>query len=296
MRIVFIGSIEFSWHCLAEILEKKLAEVVGIFNVHTEYSKTISDYRNQKDLAQKYIIPHFWFKNINDPSVVKKLKKLAPDLILVFGLSQIVGKKILSIPKKGIVGTHPSLLPKNRGRAPIPWSIIKGLKKSGLTFFYLEEEADTGDIIDQISWPITKSDNASSIYKKMTMAGQKMLVRTLPKIEKGVEKKVKQPKKSNFWPERKPRDGLISWRKSYFIVDRLIRATTHPYPGAFSYLNGNKIIFWKSKPEASNSKLKVGTVIDSKKDKLLIKAAGGAIKALDWEPKDLKISKGVVLG
>ena len=82
------------------------------------------------------------------------------------------------------------------------------------------------------------------------------------------------------------------------LFARRVSASRHDQLGdaGINYLNGNKIIFWKSKPEASNSKLKVGTVIDSKKDKLLIKAGGGAIKALDWEPKDLKISKGVVLG
>ncbi|KKP94056.1 MAG: Methionyl-tRNA formyltransferase [Parcubacteria group bacterium GW2011_GWA1_36_12] len=295
MRVIFIGSIEFSWHCLAEILEKKLANVVGIFNVLPKYNKDISDYRDQKDLAQTYHSPHFWFKNINDSKTVLSIKKLTPDLILLFGLSQIVKKEILEIPRIGILGTHPTLLPKNRGRAPIPWSILKGLKKSGLTFFYLDQSADTGDIVDQMSWKITGRNDATSLYRKMTFAGKKMLVRTLPKIAKGIERRTPQPQKSNYWPARKPSDGKISWNKSYLRVDRLIRATTKPYPGAFCFWNGYKIIIWKSKPLDNNLSFKVGTVIRLKKEGFLVKASRGIVKVQDWEPKSLAIAEGDIL-
>lgn len=285
MRTVFIGSIEFSWQCLEEILKKNLTEIVGVFNLEPKNSNSISDYKNLKDLAKKYNISHFYFKNINDKNTVKKIRSLKPELILVFGLSQIIKSEILSIAKRGILGTHPTLLPKNRGRAPIPWSIIKGLKKSGLTFFYLREGADTGDIVSQSGWIISDKDDASTLYKKMTKAAKKMLNSTLPKIARGVEKRIKQPTLSNYWPARKPEDGKISWNSSYKAIDKLIRATTRPYPGAFCYIQGQKVIIWKSQKVTTKEKVAMGIIIRSDRRGLLIKAKGGAILAKDWEPR-----------
>lgn len=295
MRVVFVGSIEFSWQCLSEILEKKLANVVGIFNIDPQYGKSISDYRNQIDLAQKYTVPHFWFKNVNDAKTAATIRKLRPELIMVFGLSQIVKKEILAIPRIGVLGTHPTLLPKNRGRAPIPWSIIKGLKKSGLTFFYLGEGADTGDIIDQMSWKITARDDATSIYRKMISTGKRMLLRTLPKIEKGRQRQVPQPKVSNYWPARGPDDGKILWSESNLAIDRLIRATTRPYPGAFCFFGSTKITVWKNLPINAKKKAKIGEVMSIGKRAFLVKAGIGATRVLEWEPRDLKLTVGDIL-
>lgn len=295
MKVVFIGSLEFSWFVLKEILEKNLADIIGVFNVDHKYSKSISDYRNQLDLAKKYKLPHHFFHNINDEETVGAIRKLQPDLILVFGLSQIIQKELLDIPKMGLLGTHPSLLPKNRGRASIPWSIINGLKKSGLTFFYLVEDADGGDIVDQMEWSITSEDDASSIYKKMIDVGIMMIDETLPLIASGKEKRVKQTKSGNWWPGRKPEDGKIDWNQSYMGIDRLIRATTKPYPGAFTKYDEKNLIIWKCKPQKDASKIKNGTVIKKNKSGLLIKAKGGAILATVFEPKDVNVMKGDIL-
>lgn len=283
MSVVFIGSIEFSWYCLEEILKEHLAEVIGIFNIDPKYSLGVSDYRNQKNLASKYGVPHYFFRNINDIETVKKIRKLSPDLILVFGLSQIIRSEILNIPRLGVIGTHPALLPKNRGRAAIPWSIIKGLKKSGLTLFYLGEEADRGDIIDQKRWLITDHDDATSIYKKMVSAGIRLLAKNLPLIESGKAKRIPQPEKSNWWPKRTPEDGKIDWNDSVKDIDRLIRATTWPYPGAFTNFGEAKLIIWKGSPLKTSIKASPGTLIRKEKSTLLIRARNGAIKINKFE-------------
>ncbi|MEK7581022.1 MAG: methionyl-tRNA formyltransferase [Patescibacteria group bacterium] len=289
MRVVYIGSIEFSWYCLNEILEKKLADVVGVFNVHPDFSKNISDYRDQSDLAKKYKIPHFWFKNINENKNVSLIRKLKPDLMLVFGLSQIVKKTLLTLPSIGVLGTHPALLPKNRGRSPIPWSIIKGLKVSGLTFMYLDEGADTGDVVYQMKWKITSKDDAASIYKKMIAVGKIMVNKVLPQIENGTIKIIMQPARSNYWPAREPMDGKIKWSWSLDRIDKLIRATTRPYPGAFCTFGEKKLIIWQARKMHETFPGANGEVVKKKKGGFIVKCRDGAIYVTKWQPRKIKI-------
>ena len=85
------------------------------------------------------------------------LKKSKPDLILVMGWSQLLKDELIDIPKIGIIGSHPTELPKYRGRAPIPWTILKGLTKSALTFFWIDKGVDDGDILDQEFFSISDS-------------------------------------------------------------------------------------------------------------------------------------------
>ena len=118
--------------------------------------------------TEKFNIFHVKVDKINDEKNIEILEKINPDLILVMGWSQLLSLKIIQIPKFGVIGSHPTELPKYRGRAPIPWSIIKGLKESALTFFYIQEGVDDGDILDQSKFDISDNDDASSIYQKMT--------------------------------------------------------------------------------------------------------------------------------
>ena len=120
------------------------------------------------------------------------IKQIKPELILVMGWSQILKDTIIKIPKKGVIGSHPTELPKYRGRAPIPWSIIKGLKESALTFFYIQEGVDDGDIVDQQKFIISEHDDATSIYNKITNIGKEMILKNLNLIESGSVNRIKQ--------------------------------------------------------------------------------------------------------
>jgi methionyl-tRNA formyltransferase len=191
---------------------------------------------------------------------------------LVIGWSQLLKKEIIEIPQLGVIGTHPTELPKYRGRAPIPWSIIKGLKKSALTFFYIQEGIDDGDIILQKQFDIADVDDATSVYEKMTVLGKKMLSEILPLLEsnKITSKKQNSELFIENWPKRTPLDGKINWSKSAKEIHNLIRATTFPYPGAYTFFKNKKLIIWKSRLDTSiiqepgkiiiqNNQVKIGT-------------------------------------
>jgi len=248
MNIVFISGVKFGREVLKYILQKGI-NISLIFSYCEDKKKFYSDYASFDDISKQYDVRNVKVSNINDEENIHLLQKTKPDLILVMGWSQLLKDEIINIPKIGIIGSHSTELPKYRGRAPIPWTIIKGLKKSALTFFWIQKGVDDGDILDQQIFTITKNDDASTIYEIITKIGKKMLTQNLREIEKGIIKRVRQdPNKFiESWPKRTPRDGKIEWNWDCTKIHRLIRATTNPYPGAFTFFNKDKLTIWQAK-------------------------------------------------
>ena len=133
MKVLYIGNVWLSLKLL-EILVKNKIEIVGV--VTTKQSKFNTDYKDLTNLCKNNKIDIHYTKSVNSKTTVSWIKNKHPDYIFCFGWSQILGKEILKIPKKYVVGFHPSQLPLFRGRHPIIWSIILGLKKNRLYIFY----------------------------------------------------------------------------------------------------------------------------------------------------------------
>jgi len=271
MKIIFISGVKFGYDVLESILQNN-------WKIHTSFSylpekkKFYSDYANFENLTKKYGVNHKQVNNINDQENIDLIKKINPDLILVIGWSQLLKKEIIEIPQLGVIGSHPTELPKYRGRAPIPWSILKGLKKSALTFFYIQEGIDDGDIVIQKQFDINDIDDATSLYEKMTTLGKQMLSKILPLLEINqiIGKKQNSKLFIENWPKRTPLDGKIDWTKPAKEIHNLIRATTYPYPGAYTFFKNKKLIIWKSTLDTSiigepgkiiihNNQVKIGT-------------------------------------
>jgi methionyl-tRNA formyltransferase len=202
-------------------------------------------------------------KNINEPEYIEKIKCIAPDLIIVCGWQRLVCKEILDIPRLGTVGFHSSLLPKYRGRAPVNWAIIAGEKETGITMFYLTEDADAGDIIAQKAFPIMLNDDCDTVYKKSAKAGADLMAEFLPKIANGTAPRLHNPSRNYpAYPKRTPTDGEIDFKRSAIDVYNFIRALTKPYPGAFTYLSDDsKIVIWKAEIVFDESRLKMDDII-----------------------------------
>ena len=262
MKIAFIGGVQFSHELLLHILNLGW-EVSVVFSYADSKKKYYSDFASFDKITEKFNIFHVKVDKINDEKNIEILEKINPDLILVMGWSQLLSLKIIQIPKLGVIGSHPTELPKYRGRAPIPWSIIKGLEESALTFFYIQEGVDDGDILDQSKFDISENDDASSIYQKMTKLGKQMLESNLPLIATGNQNQTIQDSSMYIesWPKRIPDDGKIDWSKSAKEIHTLIRATTKPYPGAFTFLKNEKLIIWSASYSNERS-LGIGIIME----------------------------------
>lgn len=247
MKIIFIGGVQFS-HTILETILNENFPVEAVFSYDESKKKFYSDYASFDDITKHHKIKHIKVMNINDKDNVELIKKIQPDLILVIGWSQLLKDELLKIPTIGVIGSHPTELPKFRGRSPISWSIIKGLTESALTFFYITPGIDDGDILSQEKFQITSNDDATSLYETMTQLGKKMILQSLPLLKSSTAKRTPQNPIDFIenWPKRTPEDGKINWSKTAKEIHTLIRASTHPYPGAFTFLHGSKITIWKS--------------------------------------------------
>ena len=201
-------------------------------------------YQDFNGLGTEYNIPVFTI-NQNIKSYYEEFEQLNPDFVLVIGWYYMLPKSFRDLPKKGMAGIHASLLPKYRGNAPLVWAMINGENKTGVSFFYFDEGVDTGDIIGQKSFKIENSDTIADVLIKTTLASKEVLLEKMPEIESNTVIRQKQDhSKATFFPKRSPKDGEINWSWDNTKINNFIRAQSKPYPGAFTYIEGKKVILW----------------------------------------------------
>ena len=244
-RIVLAGSVNSSLVTLKKMIDHKCL-LVGVFGLHPDRSKNVSGYQDLVVEAHNHNIEAHYFEKINDESVVEQIEKLKPDLLFVIGLSQMIRQPLLDVATIGNVGFHPTLLPKGRGRGAIAW-IVLGNAEPAATFFLMDEGMDSGPILGQTAVHIRDNWFAQDVIDEIKNAIANTLDELLPSLNNGtLEPKVQDHSKATYVGQRKPKDGLIDWTRPAEEIDRLIRATSRPLPGAFSYFSEDKIVIWKS--------------------------------------------------
>jgi len=195
------------------------------------------------ELACAHGIPLRRVRSINDAAVVQHLSDLNLDVLFVIGWSQLLHPAALATARLGVIGAHASLLPHNRGSAPINWTLINGETTAGNTLMWLTEGVDEGRIIDQMAFPVTPCDTCATLYDQVADTNRIMIERILPKLMAGDCPGIVQPHSDEpVLPRRRPDDGRIDWNQSSRKVYNFVRALTRPYPGAFSHLDGTRWI------------------------------------------------------
>ena len=233
-------------------------------------------------LAARYGFDLVESDDVNDPGLVERITRLNPALIYVIGWSQIVRKPLLSVPSVGCVGIHPTKLPQGRGRAPIPWTILKGLTHTASTMFFLAEGVDDGDIIGQIEFGVDPREDAATLYAKHLAAHVELVRSFTPALLSGDAVGAPQDHtQATTWPRRTPEDGRIDWTRSAEDTDRLVRAVTRPYPGAFAETADGRVTIWQAEPGPSLNE-PPGTWIRGDDD-LYVACGAGSLRVLEVE-------------
>ncbi len=200
MRIVFIGTVDFSHHCLSEVL-KNNGDIVGV--VTSKNKKMNSDYRDLRPIADQNDIPIYFCKNVNDPATINWIQGKNPDIIFCWGWSQLIKAELIGLSSMGIVGVHPALIPLNRGRHPLIWALALGLTESGLSFFFIDEGADSGPILSQKSFRIVAEDTATTLYEKLKELATDQIAEFIPQLMANNYPQIEQDSfKANYWRKR----------------------------------------------------------------------------------------------
>ncbi len=251
MKFGFVTCVQLGLSCMEAIYDAGGELALAV---------TLPDDKAANKSGRVYL-DHFCYKNsiplvksahVNDVEVVDAIKRAEIDWLFIIGWSQIAGAEVLCAPRHGVLGAHPTLLPEGRGRAAIPWAILKGLQKTGVTLFKMDEGVDTGPIAFQVEISIDSNTDAASLYKRVDLAHVRAIHELIPKILAGeLTLQEQDNSKATVWPGRKPADGEIALTGSVHDAARLIRAVTHPYPGAFYFQDTVKIVVWSAKVAAA---------------------------------------------
>lgn len=200
------------------------------------------------EICRIHCTPLLKVRHVNDESTIAAIREHRLDWLFIIGWSQIASPAVLQAPARGVLGIHPTMLPVGRGRAAIPWAILKRLPETGVTLFQLAEGVDTGPIVEQLRIQLSPGTDATWLYQAVNNAHVDLIREVMPKLAAGQLAPVAQDEsRATVWPGRKPEDGRIDLSGSIHDAECLVRAVTRPYPGAFAELDGRRMIIWKAR-------------------------------------------------
>lgn len=246
VRIGFVTCVQLGLSCMEAIYDAG-GDLALAITLNDAQSINKSGRIYLDDFCKKKSIPLVKSRHINNEEVLNCIKEARLDWLFIIGWSQIASKDLIDAPKNGTLGIHPTLLPIGRGRASVPWAILKGLDKTGVTLFKLDEGVDTGPIVDQIEIPLYEEINATKLYSLVDSAHMDLIRKVIPVLKENRVVLSKQDDSlASEWPGRRPEDGEIDLNGSVYEAEKLIRALTSPYPGAFFIEGKEKVIVNKA--------------------------------------------------
>lgn len=307
MRILFMGTPDFALESLKALYDAKYDIIGVVTNVDKPKGRgmkmvasPVKEYAIEKKLQVYQPV-----KVRNNPEFLEGVKKLNPDLICVVAYGKILPQELLDVPKYGCVNVHGSLLPEYRGAAPIQWSVLNGDRKTGVTTMFMNAGMDTGDMILKEEVEIGEDETTGELWDRLKMIGAKLLIKTVKEIENGTATRTKQPEEGTMAPMLSKEMAKIDWEnKNAKEIKNLVRGL-NPIMGAYTFLDGKKIKFWKVQTLTENEllekfqelaeykyhldKMQAGTVLfsDDKKG-LFIKANDGILQVLEIQGENSK--------
>lgn len=299
MKIGWIGVHAEGMSALKAVCEAEY-DVIGLMTLDQQKADRRCGSASYESICERFQIPMFEVDHVNAMTSVEILRNWNCDVLVVLGWGQILDATVLQQARVGVVGAHASLLPHNRGSAPVNWAIIRNEEQTGNSLMWLGEGVDSGNIIAQRSFPITPYDTCSTIYEQVADSNCDMILELLLNLEAGNRPGKPQIESGEpVLPRRRPRDGVIHWNNTSRDIYNLIRALTRPYPGAFAYLNGQTYRIWNAALMPSfHSIAKPGTIMgpvmspEENACGIMVATANGAVTILDIEDESGHVLRG----
>lgn len=273
-RILFFGYSEVGYECLKFLIDRG-ENVIGLIS-HQDATDENIWFQTPAIVAREHGIPIFTPDSVNTPEWFETIAAMKPDLILSVYYRNMIGQKILDLPRLGAFNMHGSLLPKYRGRAPINWAVLHGEPRIGMTLHRMVKRADAGAIVGQQSVAISDCDTAEQAFRRVLPCARNVLAQHIDFLLAGTAVETPQDESSaTYFGGRKPEDGRIDWAQRSRDIFNLIRAVTDPYPGAFSDVHGARLMVWWAQVRTGLSG-KPGEILSV--DPLIVATGDGALE------------------
>lgn len=288
---IFLGTSEFALDCLKLLLKSKSLNLKGIVSRPdvlkgrgmTKQSSVV------KSFAQTLKHPIWTPKKANEPTFLKEISEQKCDFSFVCSYGQILPLNYLQIFPKGCINLHLSLLPKWRGAAPVQRALMAGDQKTGVALQVMTTALDSGNIIGQREFKIEEEDNSKNIFDKSLTEATHLIEEELIKYLKGELKAQPQnPEGKSYAHKIDKKEGEIIWKEPAIVIHNKIRALFLG-PQAFSFLNGKRIKFYRSKIiKKSFDGFLPGEICQLEKNKLVVACGEGALSLLELQKENKK--------
>lgn len=248
MKVVFMGTPDFAVESLKALCEAGVEVTLVVTQPDREKGRGREVQMTPvKEYAISQNIPVFQPQKIKEEEAVAELRKYEADFFVVAAFGQILSQEILDMPKYGCVNVHASLLPRYRGAAPIQWAILNGDEVAGVTIMQMELGLDSGPMLSKVEVPIAENETGDSLFEKLSKAGAKLLVETLPKLMNGeITPEEQDESKATHVKMLKKEMGRVDWNKEAIVVERLVRGL-NSWPGAFCTFRNKTLKIWGAK-------------------------------------------------
>ena len=248
LKITCVGFNLESQIALQGMLDARV-NVTTLVTLPAGASRGVSDYVDLHDLCAQHGIDVIDTRDINSAATLEAIARAEPDYIFTLAWNRLFSRALLDLPRYSVIGSHPSLLPEGRGRAPVPWTIIEGLQQSGVSFFVMNDRADDGELLLQKAFDVPGRAYAYDLYKLVAGNLRDGFIELYQRALTGdLGSAPAAQRASTYRSKRTPDDGHIDFTRSAEQIDRLIRAVSYPYPGAFTYYHDTKLTIWKCRP------------------------------------------------
>ena len=282
MVIVFFGTPQFA----VPTLEHLIASRHQVRGVVTQPDKRRG--RGQKVVdapvkaaALRHGLPVFQPERLRDPQVADTLRAWGPDLGVVAAYGKLIPEDLLRMPRFGMINVHASLLPKYRGAAPVHRAVIAGERETGVTIMQMVKALDAGDMIARVRRPIAPDDTSDVVERDLAELGARLLVDVVDRLEDGtVTFEPQDEGASTYAPRLTKEEGLVDWTLPAVTIHDRVRGL-YPWPHAYSYLDGARIILLRTHMSEGGGHGEAGTIVDVTRDAIHVATGGGGVLAID---------------
>lgn len=240
-----------------------------------------------KTLARERALPILQPADLRDPLFLGQLKELDPDLLVVVAF-KILPREVLDIPRLGAVNLHPSLLPRYRGAAPIPWAIARGETETGMTVFFLNQVVDGGDVLSRERIPIGPAETAGELTARLSEQGGVLLADCVDRIARGdFEREPQSDAGATPAPKIRKEDARIDFSMPARVIYNRMRAFT-PAPGPYTFFRGTRLQVLSAEPVPGDTLKKAGTVIRADAAGIRVQTGEGGLLLKTVKPENRK--------
>jgi len=278
MRTVWVSFDTVGRDCL-EAAAAAGAEIVGVVTLPGPIDPNRSGQCSFDEVAARHGARLVETADVNADETLEAVRSFDPELIFIVGWSQLVREPFIALAREGVFGMHPALLPRHRGRAPIPWAILSGLARTGVTLFEIvDATADSGAIVGQTVVDISPQETATTLFDRIAEAHVALICEVVPQLLAGSAPRVPQDsRRASAWPKRTPADGIIDWETRAPYLYDWVRAQTRPYPGAFTFLGDEKVVVWRARQVELDAEAPAGTIVAERPEGPVVACGEGGL-------------------